>query len=300
MPHSLRRCAWRLNQSRAFKSVAGLVRPFLPGMTLSPFPALRIDNASAIKAADTFFDTLGDLHGKTMLVHSSADGLGIDPTGIAQLIEFCVGRVGPGGTLLMPAFTYSLGQRALAGEAFIFDVASSPAETGAIPEYFRRRTGVIRSLHPTHSVAACGARAYELSAHHHEDVYPFGSASPFFALAAGGGMIIGLGVEWYRCLTSIHTAEDFLKDEFPVAAYEKDPVSITVQDTRRTLLTVRTLVHNERVYRYMDLLRLRKELIATGALCEMDVAGRPFFAADARMLHEAAVALARQGKNIYA
>lgn len=300
MPHSLQRCVWRLNQSRAFKSVAALVRPFLPGMTLSPFPVLRIDNAAALKAVDTFFDTLPNLHGTTVMIHSSADGLGIDPAGIAQLIEGCVGRVGPGGTLLMPAFTYSLGQRAHAGEMVVFDVALSPAETGAIPEFFRRRAGVVRSLHPTHSVAACGVRAAELTAHHHEDIYPFGNASPLFGLADGGGMIIGLGVEWYRCLTSIHTAEDFLKDEYPVAAYETDPVSITVQGTRGPKLCVRTLVHNERVYRYMDLLRLRNELISAGALRELEVAGRSFFAADARLLHDTAVVLARQGKNIYA
>ena len=39
--------------------------------------------------------------------------------------------------------------------------------------------GVVRSLHPTHSVAACGAQASELVHHHHKDRSPVGSHSPF-------------------------------------------------------------------------------------------------------------------------
>ena len=41
------------------------------------------------------------------------------------------------------------------------------------------RKGVVRSLHPTHSVAACGAQASELVRHHHKDRSPVGSHSPF-------------------------------------------------------------------------------------------------------------------------
>jgi hypothetical protein len=41
--------------------------------------------------------------------------------------------------------------------------------------------------------------------------------------------IVGLGVEYYRCLAHTHTAEDMLGDEFPVR-FQREPIQVSLID----------------------------------------------------------------------
>lgn len=75
----------------------------------------------------------------------------------------------------------------------IFDVRTTRSNVGIIPETFRGRADVVRSLHPTHSVCAAGARAAELIDGHLEDTTPCGPRSPFARLPRIGGGILMLG-----------------------------------------------------------------------------------------------------------
>ena len=43
----------------------------------------------------------------------------------------------------------------------IYDPAETPSRVGSVTNLFRRRPGAVRSLQPTHSVAAIGNRAEE-------------------------------------------------------------------------------------------------------------------------------------------
>lgn len=65
--------------------------------------------------------------------------------------------VGPAGTLLAPAFTYSFCR----GEEF--DPRNSPSSDGLYPELLREQPGAIRSEDPLFSVVALGPRAAELT-----------------------------------------------------------------------------------------------------------------------------------------
>ncbi len=51
----------------------------------------------------------------------------------------------------------------------IFDHEKMPSNVGAISEAFRRSHGVVRSVHPPHSVCAMGPLAAELTADHPMD-----------------------------------------------------------------------------------------------------------------------------------
>ena len=99
-----------------------------------------------------------------------------------RLFEALAAAVGAEGHLLVPAFT--------AGREF--DPANTPAATGRFAEWFRRQPGVVRSLHPTHSVAVRGPRATELITDH--DLYlPFRPETPLGRLVENDGAALLFG-----------------------------------------------------------------------------------------------------------
>lgn len=149
--------------------------------------------------------SLGVRPGGVLLVHSSFKSLGLHAGGPAAVIQGLQAALGARGTLLMPALSYA----AVTPERPLFDVRSTPSCIGIIPETFRLTPGVLRSLHPTHSVCACGPRAADLLARHAEDTTPCGPSSPFRAVPAAGGQILMLGCG-LRPNTSMHSVEELV------------------------------------------------------------------------------------------
>ena len=111
------------------------------------------------------FRALGVEAGGVLLIHSSLKSFGRVEGGADAVIDGILDALGPQGTLVVPTLT---------GHEHLFphnppemDMRSTPCWIGAIPEAFRQRPEAIRSTHPTHSCAAIGARAEELTRSHH-------------------------------------------------------------------------------------------------------------------------------------
>ena len=140
-----------------------------------------------------------------MLAHSSLSSFGHVEGGADAVIDALVETVGPQGTVLVPTLTGS--EELCAENPPLYDPAATPCWTGRIPETFRQRAQAVRSLHPTHSVAAIGARALELTAGHEFSVTPCGPDSPYGRLAQVGGYVLLLGVT-HHSSTTFHLAEE--------------------------------------------------------------------------------------------
>lgn len=164
---------------------------------------------------------LGVRPGDVLMVHASLRALGAGPGSAEDVIEALLAAVGESGTLLMPALTYATVTR----EHPVFDAETTPACTGALSEVFRQREGTIRSLHPTHSVCACGARARELTEAHGEDRTPVGPHSPFALLPQAGGKILMLGCSLFPN-TSMHGVEELV---VPPYLFSPEPVRFTLR-----------------------------------------------------------------------
>lgn len=148
---------------------------------------------------------LGLTTGDHVLVHSSLSALGWVEGGADAAIDALLDAVGPTGTIVVPTLTGS--EHVLAGGEVEFDPAWTPSWTGTIPETLRRREGAIRSLHPTHSVAALGAEAQTLTAGHEDTLTPCGTGSPFVRLGALSGRVLLLGVD-HESNTTMHAIEE--------------------------------------------------------------------------------------------
>jgi len=116
---------------------------------------------------------LGLEKGDIVGVHSSLSSFGCVEGGADAVIDALLETVGKGGTIVMPTHSTNRIKVELTAEEVAasvswlykilpFDPKETPCSTGLIPETFRKRKGVIRSLHPMFSVAAIGPIAREI------------------------------------------------------------------------------------------------------------------------------------------
>lgn len=99
---------------------------------------------------------VGVKSGMILVVHTSLSEFGYVRGGPATVVAALRSVLGPKGTLLMPTHSNSvLGVTP-------YDPKLSKSNVGAVTEYFRLQPGVIRSAHPTHSVAGIGPAVKEL------------------------------------------------------------------------------------------------------------------------------------------
>jgi aminoglycoside 3-N-acetyltransferase len=115
------------------------------------------------------------------------------------LIEAIEAAIGSGGTLVVPAFSYSFTK----GEAF--DACKTPSAVGMVSERFRTQQGVHRTADPIFSFASRGPRAEELCALPVREC--FGGESVFAALHHWNAHIIDLGCSMNRGGTFVHYVE---------------------------------------------------------------------------------------------
>ena len=145
----------------------------------------------------------------TLLVHSSLKSLGNLPDGPETAVEGLLEALGSEGTLLMPALSYATVKE----ENPVFDILNTPSCVGALTEFFRKRNGTIRSVHPTHSVCGIGHSAVRMLGGQFHDVTPCGENSPYFKLREKAGQILFLGCG-LKPNTSMHAVEELVEPPY--------------------------------------------------------------------------------------
>ena len=168
---------------------------------------------------------LGVTRGSVVMVHSSFKSLGEVEGGAETVIGGFLDAIGEQeGTLVLPTFVSK--DFANAYKTWYMD---KPSDTGYLTEYFRKREGSVRSDQATHSVAAYGKYAKEITATHghtHKRFgnfgdTPFSADSPFAKMYELNGKIITLGCGALY-LTYRHYAE-YLYMEKELKSIEKHP-----------------------------------------------------------------------------
>jgi len=138
------------------------------------------------------------------LVHSSLSACGNIQGGTRSVIDALRDWVKP-ATLAMPAHSYCYPEAGAL--ALCFDPASSRSNVGAITDSFWRQPGVVRSLHPTHSLACEGPLARQLCDGHELCEMPCGHGTPYERLVDWDAGVLMFGVS-LNAYTLFHTAED--------------------------------------------------------------------------------------------
>ncbi len=173
------------------------------------------------------FKRLGLLPTDTVFVHSSykkiAGSIGVEG-GPQTILNAFIEYFGEKGLVIFPTLTWKMGflfnengnfrapwDKEIDGfyqYGTHFDVhTSSCKDIGILPELFRQQHGVIRSLSPTHSVAAFGADSKEFCANHINAKTPFREDTPWDRLYSRNTKFLFLGTG-LSCNTYLHFAEE--------------------------------------------------------------------------------------------
>jgi aminoglycoside 3-N-acetyltransferase len=152
---------------------------------------------------------LGVKCGDLLVAHSSLSDFGYIDGGAETLIDCLLKAIGPRGTLAMP--THSL---SWIGNA-PYNAKTSPSFTGAVPAAFLKRKGVLRTAHPTHSVAILGPLAKALAAGHTAAVSPQSRAGFWGNFVAANGKVVLLCKPDSNTL--LHSGELWADSPYPPA-----------------------------------------------------------------------------------
>ena len=167
---------------------------------------------------------LGLKDGDAVLIHSSFKSMGYVEGGIETFVNALLSVIGDSGTLISPTLTF----RDVSEENPVFDYVNTPSCVGAISEYIRHIDGAKRSIHPTHSCAAVGAKRDFYVCGHENDTTPIGKNSPMYKLCEDGGKVLMLGCG-ISCNTSMHGVEEYLPTSY-VLPETPSPYTIILQD----------------------------------------------------------------------
>lgn len=164
--------------------------------------------------------------GDCVMLHSSLSSLGWVEGGTETVIEAFLETIGPAGTLAMPAFCQKDAERRFE----TWNHATAPSDVGRITEDFRLRRGVVRSDHATHSVAALGPLALQITQGHKTaggrpgpwGEAAFGIGGPYDQLLEADAKIVLLGVDFTRN-TIVHFIEHLVVERSlqPLPARER-------------------------------------------------------------------------------
>jgi aminoglycoside 3-N-acetyltransferase len=206
---------------------------------LRPVHLGREEIKTALRAA-------GIREGDAVFVQAGMSSFGTIEGGPDAVIEAFRAVVGPEGLIAMPAFPLDRPALDYVRDGPPFDLNATPSKMGAVSERFRTSPGVLRSLHPTHSVSAQGPGAAALVAGHEVAETPFGNDTPFTRLVERGAwqVYFGSGV---GPMTMYHAFECLRDPPFPIEVFWPQPLQARCIDGEGNELTVRTLVHDPRV-----------------------------------------------------
>jgi aminoglycoside 3-N-acetyltransferase len=181
--------------------------------------------------------------GDAVFVQAAMSAFGTFDDGPATVIEALGRVVGPEGLIAMPSFPLSVASFDYLAADPVFDVRTTPSTMGAISEAFRRSPGTVRSVHPTHPVAARGPGAGEIVAGHERATTPLGEGTPFPRLIERNAHQIFFG-SGTGVITMYHSFECTREPPFPLDVFADRVFDARCVNAAREELTVRTLVHN--------------------------------------------------------
>lgn len=235
---------------------------------------------------------LGVVAGDVVMVHSAFDSFLGFQGGPVDAIRTLQQVVGARGTLMMPtipfrgtAVEYALGDP-------VFDVRQTVSRMGLLTELFRRSPGVVRSIHPTHSVAVWGNRADAIIAGHERAETPCGRSTPYEKLLEHDGKILLAGVP-PDTMTFCYFVAAELEPQLAIPVFTREKYPMRWRDGDGTVRVSHLRLFSLRLDH--DLRPLVNELKRRHQWRERRVGSLRLMLLRAREVYDAAVALADRG-----
>ena len=171
-------------------------------------------------------EKLGVQRTGTLMVHLSYKAIG-DVEGRGDAVLDALSEYMQPGLLVLQGHTWdNVGDRNP-----VMDVLHTPTCVGMLTEMFRKRPGVFRSLHPTHSLLALGTEAEEFISGEEKMNTPCGEKGAYYKLWQQNAQILLIGVNFTRN-TYIHGIEEWDGAEGSISEKKTDLYVINEQGQR--------------------------------------------------------------------
>jgi len=142
----------------------------------------------------------------TLKVHLSCKAIGA-VEGQADAILDALMEYMKDGLLVLPTHTWNNVKEGYQSNP-VMDVLHTPSCVGIVTDLFRKREGVHRSFHPTHSVAAFGYEAEDFVSGEERIDTPCGEGGVYYKLWERNAQILLIGIDFARN-TFIHGLEEW-------------------------------------------------------------------------------------------
>jgi aminoglycoside 3-N-acetyltransferase len=162
---------------------------------------VRLNEAKILETLKSYGEFKSDL----LFVHSSLSACGSIDGGPQTVVNALRSWITDRAALAMPTHTWSYPDKT--GVAPVYDYQSTPSVVGTITNFYWRQPAIVRSLHPSHSLACSGAGAEKLLADHENFETPCGVGTPYHQIAQGTSSVLMFGATM-DSYTLFHTAED--------------------------------------------------------------------------------------------
>lgn len=149
-------------------------------------------------------ESMGLKGDETILIHSSMKAIGAVDGGADTVLDAWM-EYFKDGLLLLPTHTW----KTVNADNPVYNPQTTPSCVGLLTNMFMKRDGVIRSLHPTHSMSGYGKNAAEYLAGEEYNNTPCTPGGCYDSLKEVGGKVLLVGVGHERN-TYIHSVEEVL------------------------------------------------------------------------------------------
>ncbi|MFH0937921.1 MAG: AAC(3) family N-acetyltransferase [Planctomycetota bacterium] len=172
---------------------------------------------------------LGIVSGMRVIVHSSLKSFGQVEAGPKTIVDALMEVVTEEGILLFPSFNHATAFEL--GAPGYYSSKETRTIDGAIPDYFWRQPGVLRTIDPSHPFAAWGKQAREFLKDHHRNI-TMSAESPLGRLWRSDGYALLLGVH-YGPNTFKHVTE--MTNNVPCLGARTEAYLVKLPDGRTVL-----------------------------------------------------------------
>lgn len=241
---------------------------------------------------------LGVKPGDTVMLHSAWSREHGFRGSVGELVDTVVEAVGPDGHLLMVTLPTRGSALDWLESGRKTDLRRTPSMMGMVSETFRRRPGVVRSVHPTHPIAVLGPDAPRFVDAHPGCLYPCGPGTPFDEVARADGIVVFLNVP-IDTFTFFHYLEHLVHERLPFRLYTDAPYDGAVVDGEGRTRTVRTYAFARDAIARRRPKRLYDALFAGGHVAEQRVGASRLLAVRVRAAIEVTRQLERDGGLFY-
>lgn len=195
----------------------------------------------------------------TILIHSSMKAIG-DVEGGADKVLDVWQEYFAQGLLLLPTHTWAN----VNATNPVYDPVNTESCVGLLTNLFRKREGVVRSLHPTHSMAAYGSDAAEYVAGEEYCNTPCTPGGCYDRLRQRNGKILLVGVGHERN-TFIHSVEEVLNIPNRLADKPME-LSVCMPDGSRRKVYMRKHYNAQQPHISEDFVKLNQAFLDCGVV----------------------------------